>query len=237
MRRNPPACGSGGAPVAGARHAVDDRIMSAASPLPFAAVAVAAGLVSGCSALALLRRAGRPASRWCGTVLVAAALLVAGVVAWRFEGRSWLAPAYLLLAVVAVPLAVVDVAEHRIPDVIIKPGFVLALLLLGTDALHSHHAGPLLRALLAALVVYAAALALILSTREAMGLGDSKLLALSALWLGYLGWDRVLAGLLLAFAAAALVAGVLILAGRRGARLPMAPFLLLGTLAAVLATR
>lgn len=202
-----------------------------------AAVAVGVGLVSGCGAEALVRRAGRPASRWRSALLVVGALVVAGAVAWRFEGRLSLAPAYFLLALVAVPLAAVDVAEHRIPDVIVKPAFLLALLLLAAHALPTRQEVPLLRALLAALAVYAAALALILITREAMGFGDGKLLAASALWLGYLGSGRVLEGLLLAFAAAALAAGALVVSGRRQARLPMAPFLLLGTLVAVLAAR
>lgn len=211
--------------------------MPAASSLPLAAVAVAVALASGCGAEVLVRRAGRPASLRRAAVLVTGAFATSGAVAWRFEGRPWLAPTYFLLALVAVPLAAVDMAEHRIPDAIVKPGFLLALLLLAAHALHTRHAGSLLRALLAALVVYAASLALILGTREAMGWGDGKLLALSALWLGYLGWSRVLEGLLLAFAAAGLAAGALVASGRRGERLPMAPFLLLGTLVAVLAAR
>lgn len=47
----------------------------------------------------------------------------------------------------------------------------------------------------------------------------------------------MLEGLLLAFAAAALAAGALVVSGRRQARVPMASFLLLGTLVAVLAAR
>lgn len=224
-------------PVADQRRPIDDRFMVAASSLSLAAVAVAVGLASGCGAQFLVRRAGRPVSHWRTAALVAAALVIAGAVARRFEGLPWLAPTYLLLALVAVPLAAVDVAEHRIPDVIVRPTFLLAVLLLAAHALHTRQEAPLLRALLAALVVYAAALALILATREAMGFGDGKLLAVSALLLGYLGWSRVLEGLLLAFVAAALAAGGLVASGRRQARLPMAPFLLLGTLVAVLATR
>jgi leader peptidase (prepilin peptidase) / N-methyltransferase len=211
--------------------------MVAASSPSLAAVAVGVGLVSGCGAEVLVRQAGLSASRWRSALLVAGALVVAGTVAWRFEGRPWLAPAYFLLALVAVPLAAVDAAEHRIPDAIVKPAFLLAVLLLAAHALHTRQAGPLLRALLAALVVYAAALVLIVGTREAMGWGDSKLLAISALWLGYLGWGRVLEGLLLAFVGAALAAGALVAAGRRGERLPLAPFALLGALVAVLTAR
>lgn len=159
-------------PVADQRRPIDDRFMVAASSLSLATAAVAVGLASGCGAQVLVRRAGRPASRWRVAALVAAALVIAGAVAWRFEGLSWLAPAYFLLALVAMPLAAVDVAEHRIPDVIVKPAFLLAVLLLSSHALHTRQEGPLLRALLAALAVYAAALALIFATREAMGFGD-----------------------------------------------------------------
>jgi leader peptidase (prepilin peptidase)/N-methyltransferase len=228
-------CGLGHAPVAGERRSIHDRGVFAAPSLSLTVGAVVSGLASGYGAWAFVRRAGRPVSRWLAAALVAGALVVAGAVAWRFDGREWLAPAYFLLALVAVPLAAVDAAEHRIPDVIVKPTFALALLLLAAHALHTRQASPLVRAVLAALVVYAAAFALILGAREAMGWGDGKILAVSALWLGYLGWSRVLEGLLLSFVAAALVAGVLVTRGRRGARLPMAPFLLLGTLVAVLA--
>lgn len=211
--------------------------MSAACVSWLAAVTVVAGSGSGYGAQVLLRRFGSAGPRWRPTALIALGLLAAGAVAWRFVDHLSLYPAYLLLAVIAVPLGAVDVAERRIPDAIVKPAFLLAAALLVVDAVRAHQTGALLRALLAAAVVYAAALVLILSAEASMGWGDGKLSALIALLLGYLGWGRVLLGLLLAFATAALAAGGLLLGGRRGARLPLAPFLLFGTLAAVVAAR
>lgn len=221
--------------VAKVRGSTDDRDMSAACVSWLTAVTVAAGSGSGYGAQVLLRRSGSTGTRWRPVVLIALGLLAAGAVGWRFAERLSLYPAYLLLAVIAVPLAAVDAAERRIPDAIVKPAFLLVAALLAVDAVRAHQGVALLRAFVAAAVVYAAALVLILSAEESMGWGDVKLLALSALLLGYLGWGRVLGGLLLAFATAALVAGGLVMCGHRGARLPLAPFLLCGTLAAVLA--
>ncbi|MBS2966542.1 prepilin peptidase [Actinocrinis puniceicyclus] len=216
---------------------VHDRDMSAASVARFAVVAATAGLASGYGTRALLCSSRVTVSRWRTYVLIAVGAASAGAVTWRFADRGWLYPAYLLLAVAAVPLTAVDVVEHRIPDAIVKPSFVLAVALLGAEALHTHQAWPIVRAGMAAGAVYAAFLVLIISTEESMGWGDGKLLAFSALFLGYLGWERLLAGLLLTFAGAAIVAGGKALSGRRGARLPLAPFLLLGTLTAIIARR
>lgn len=222
--------------VADVRGSTDDRDMSAACVSWLTTVTVAAGSGSGYGAQVLLRRSGSTGACWRPAVLMALGLLATGAVGWRFAERLSLYPAYLLLAVIAVPLAAVDAAERRIPDAIVKPAFLLAAALLAVEAVRAHQGGALLRAFVAAAAVYAAALVLILSAEESMGWGDGKLLALSALLLGYLGWGRVLEGLLLAFVTAALVAGSLVISGHRGARLPLAPFLLCGTLAAVLAT-
>jgi leader peptidase (prepilin peptidase) / N-methyltransferase len=221
--------------VADVRGSIDDRDMSAACVSWLAAVTVAAGSGSGYGAQVLLRRSGSAGARRRPAVLIALGLLAVGAVGWRFAERLSLYPAYLLLAVIAVPLAAFDTAERRIPDAIVMPAFLLAAALLAVDAVRAHQSGALLRAFLAAAAVYAAALVLILSAEESMGWGDGKLSALLAFLLGYLGWGRVLEGLLLAFVAAALVAGGLVLSGHRGARLPLAPFLLCGTLVAVLA--
>jgi leader peptidase (prepilin peptidase)/N-methyltransferase len=146
--------------------------MSAASISWLAVVSLVAGLSSGFGAEMLVRRCGSTAPRWRPAVLIALALLVSGAVSWRFADRLSHYPAYLLLAVVAVPLAVLDMVERRVPDAIVKPGFLLAAVLLAAGALHTHQPGSLLRAILAAVFAYAAAIVLIVSTKESMGWGD-----------------------------------------------------------------
>lgn len=207
------------------------------SALCLTVAATVTGLGSGYGARVLVRRTAAATPRWFTVALLVAGVAAAGAVTWRFADRPSQYPAYLLLAALSLPLAAVDAAEHRIPDAIVKPGFLLAVALLGADALHTHQTGPLFRAVLAAVAVTVTAVLLIVGTEESMGWGDGKLLAFSALFLGYLGWGRVLEGFLLSFTGAALVAGGLSLIRRRGARLPLAPYLLLGTLIAVVARR
>ncbi len=195
------------------------------------------GVVSGCGGEALVRRARPAVGSGRGVLLVALAALVVTVAAWRVGGCGvWWQAAVLLLAVVAVPLSAVDLVEQRIPDVVLAPAFALGVVLLGLEAASPHHAGALVRALLAAVVLYVGALALLLVVRDSLGYGDVKALAYQGLYAGFVGWGRVLGALLLTFAAAAVAA--LALAVRRGGgrtrRLAFAPYTLGAMLAAAL---
>ena len=166
-----------------------------------------------------------------------AAVLVVGAAAWRLaDAGIWWQAAVLALAVAAVPLSAVDVAEQHIPDLVLAPAFALALVLLGADAADGHHGGALLRAVLAVLALYAGALVLLLAARDSLGFGDVKALSYQGAYTGYLGWGRVLGALLLAFTAAALAAAVLaaVRHSGRAARLAFAPYLVGATLAVVL---
>lgn len=221
--------------VAACRRPGDDRCVSGAQlPLVLAPVL---GVVSGCAAEALVRRTRPARSAGRGVLLVAAAVLVVGAAAWRTPGDgAWWRVAVLALAVAAVPLSAVDLAEQRIPDLVLYPAFSFAALLLGADAAANHSDGAFVRALLAAAALYAGALALLLAARDSLGYGDVKAFAYQGLYTGYLGWGRVLAALLLALTAAAAVALVLIVsrAADQSRRLAFAPYLLGATLTAVL---
>lgn len=195
------------------------------------------GAASAYGAEALLRRPGRTANcRRLVLLTVVAAALVAAT-AWRVAGAApWWQAAVLVLAVVAVPLSAVDLAEQRIPALVLGPAFALGLLLLAVDAATGHHGGAFVRALLAAAALYGGALVLLLAARDSLGYGDVKALAYQGLYTGYLGWGRVLSALLLTFTAAALAAVALAAArGREGSRrLAFAPHLLGATLTVVL---
>jgi len=194
------------------------------------------GAASGCGAEALVRRAGRPAS-WRGPLLLVSAVAVVAVTAWRVAGAgAWWQAEVLVLAVVAAPLSVVDLAKQRIPNLMLGPAFGLGLLLLSLDAAAGHHSGALVRALLAAAALYTGALVLLLAARDSLGYGDVKALAYQGFYTGYLDWGRVLSALLLTFTAAALTAIALAaVRGRQDARrLAFAPYLLGATLIAVL---
>lgn len=201
------------------------------------AVAPVLGVVSGCGAEVLVRRA-RPAVGWGRLVLlVAVAVLVVGVAAWRIAGAGgWWQSAVLVLAVVVVPLSAVDLSEQRVPDVVLVPAFALGMVLLGLDAVTRHHGAALVRGVLAAVALYAGALVLLLAARDSLGYGDVKSLAYLGVYTGYLGWGRVLGALLLTFAAAAVAALAMRARGGGGGsrRIAFAPYTLGAMLAAVL---
>jgi leader peptidase (prepilin peptidase) / N-methyltransferase len=169
-----------------------------------------------------------------GLALLAAALLAAGAV--RF-GWSALLPAYCYLALVSIPLAVIDARSGRLPDRLTLPSYPIALALLGGAALAvpqggEHYLGALLG--LAACVLFYGVLWLI--SPASIGLGDVKLAGVLGLCLGWFGARATLAGLLGGFVLAA-VAGVILIAARRATRkthIPFGPFMLAATLAVLL---
>ncbi|MFI6261534.1 prepilin peptidase [Micromonospora sp. NPDC051006] len=137
----------------------------------------------------------------------------------------------------AVPLCFVDVAVHRLPDRLTYPAAAGAWALLGLAALAGGGAGPWLRATLAGagLALFFAATTLLLG-RRGFGLGDAKLALGVGVLLGWYGWPVLVAGLLLALGLAALVSLGLLVAGRArwSSHLPFGPFLVLGTVGALL---
>jgi leader peptidase (prepilin peptidase) / N-methyltransferase len=159
-------------------------------------------------------------------VAIAAALLVAPVALWRFGlGPEGFVGVFFLAVLVV--LALKDLEEQRIPNVIVLPSTALVLLAVGV--LRPHHA---LEALVAAVAAAAFLFLPSLLARGGVGMGDVKL----ALLLGAaLGWGVVAA--LLIGCLAACIAGVTLLVrhgtAARKTAVPFAPFLALGAVAAI----
>ena len=146
-----------------------------------------------------------------------------------------LAPAWIALGLIAAPIVRTDLARHRIPDVLnvaaVSAGALLLLVPLDGAAYG--------RAWLAALAVTAAMLALALIGPSGLGMGDVKLAPALGLYLGYLGWNAVLVGIIAGFVFGALAALVVLvrdavarkpLGGALRTALPFGLFLLAGTL-------
>ncbi|MCK9923272.1 A24 family peptidase [Frankia sp. AgPm24] len=168
--------------------------------------------------------------------LVTAAVL-GGVVTVLHRQPSWV-PAYAWLGVVGVWLAAIDLREHRLPDPLVLPSYPVVGLLLGLAALLDDAPGRLLRAAVAGLVCFAVFLVLYRLAGGGLGRGDVKLVGLLGMALGWLGWRSVLVGMFAGIVLAGVVALGLLAARRvhRRDRLAYGPFLLAGTLLAVLAT-
>ncbi|GAB3350935.1 prepilin peptidase [Modestobacter lapidis] len=162
-------------------------------------------------------------------VVEAGTALLLALVVVRF-GLTWQLPAFLVLAVVAVLLAVIDLRHQLLPNRILLPAFAGgAVLLLGAAAATGAW-GELVRAVLGAVGLFAVFLALALVSPGGLGLGDVKLAGLLGLYLGWLGWGAVLAGGVAGFLVQAAVAVALLAVRRvrRDTELPFGPAMLVG---------
>ncbi|NIL41945.1 prepilin peptidase [Salinispora arenicola] len=156
------------------------------------------------------------------------AVTVAGV------GSTWALPAFLLLAALAVPLALVDLRVLRLPDPLVGIAVGGGTALLAIAAVADQAAPALGRGLLAAALCGVGYLTLALLPRSQLGFGDVKLGAALGLYLGWLGWQTVVVGVLLApLVNLPVVIGFLV-AGHAGRRTPVpyGPAMLVAAIAA-----
>ncbi len=155
---------------------------------------------------------------------VSAAALAA--LAFAVGGWSWLLMGLLSVAVVTWPLAATDVAQHRLPNVLVLPCYPVAAVSIAAHILATG-ASPALP-----LVVAGIALGgfVIMHLLGGMGMGDVKLAGVLGMLLGALGLTSAMVGFAAAFALGAL-AGAWAMATRQRAvthRIPFGPFLLAG---------
>lgn len=169
------------------------------------------------------------------TAVVAPATAALFLLATLRFGLSAQLPAFLCLAAAAVLLAVIDLRHHLLPDRVVLPSLGIATLLLTLAAAADGHWAALLRAVVAAAVLFLVFLILALIDPSGLGFGDVKLAALVGLSLGWLGWGAVLLGAVAGFVVQALLALVLLAARRVELRgeLPFGPAMMLGAALAI----
>jgi len=163
-----------------------------------------------------------------------AAGLALAVVAAR-ASSAWELAALAWLTLLAVPLAFIDVAVHRLPDPLTVAASVGTLALLAVAALTAHQPGHLGRAAIGAGALACFYLALSVFRPGGMGLGDAKLAVSVGAVLAWISWQAVLVGTFIAFALAAVYGGVLMVRHKatRSTHLALGPFILIGALAAI----
>lgn len=165
-------------------------------------------------------------TRLLATVLPALLLALLGA---RAVGWSPLLPAWVALALFTAPLSVIDFKLHRLPNRLVLPAAAAGAGLLVVAAAASADWHPLLRAVEAAVLVFAIFFLIFLAAP--FGLGDVKLGGLLAGYLGYLSWGYVLYGVLVGFVLASLACLPLVLARRATMKsaIPLGPALVAGT--------
>jgi leader peptidase (prepilin peptidase) / N-methyltransferase len=160
------------------------------------------------------------------TVVLAALLAGAGLLLGLRPGLG----ALVWTAGAAVVLAQVDLAVHRLPDRVVFPSIAVVTTAWLADAVVLGTWDALLRAVLAGLVAFVAAVVAALVSPGGMGFGDVKLLGLLGVLLGWFGWSVLALGVILGFVVGALGTVVLLVLRRAGWRSEVAlgPSLLLG---------
>lgn len=173
---------------------------------------------------------GTGVSWWRRPAVVTAWCVLAAALAVWARGAQPDVLAAVVLAVAGVLLAVEDFARHRLPNAVMQPTAVALVLLLAVAALLDGAWSGLLRGILAAVVCGGLYLLLALARPTGLGLGDVKLGALLGLWLGWLGWQAVVVGVLAGFVVGGVV-GLALIAVRRADRrsaIAFGPWMLLG---------
>jgi leader peptidase (prepilin peptidase)/N-methyltransferase len=181
----------------------------------------------------------RPKPSHTGWLVIAVALTWASFT-FRFGGYAhWsLLPAYLYLGAVGSALTLIDLDVHRLPDVIVLSSYPIAVVLLLVPTVVTGQWGNLVRALLAALVLFVVyfVLALVSPGGGGLGFGDVKLAGVLGLLLGWLGWGPVIVSVLAAFISGGVLALVLLLSGRvsRSSHIAFGPSMILGAWVALM---
>ncbi|RBA30647.1 prepilin peptidase [Dietzia maris] len=199
-------------------------------------IAVASAVVSGLAAAALgrwMRSLAESDSRWLRSGLHVV-LAAAGGFGAAYLALGWAdLVTFAALAVGCALLIVIDLAVFRLPDKIVLPLYPVVFGGLAVTAAMFDVWGSLGRAAAAAAALLAFYFVLALINPSGLGLGDVKLSGVLGAFLGWLGWPAVLAGTLAAFVINAVVALVLLAAGRVGAKSGIAfgPAMVIGAVA------
>ncbi|TAM92590.1 MAG: prepilin peptidase [Jatrophihabitans sp.] len=172
--------------------------------------------------------AARISARYPLVEIGTATLFVAVTV--RF-GLSAALPAYLYLAAIGITLAMIDFDVHRLPDTLVLPSYVVAVLLLMPAGAVTGDGQTALRALAGMVAVAAIYFALVVAYPYALGAGDVKLAGLLGLYLGWMSWSAVIIGAVGGLAILAVGGAFRSLAGaRRHGLLALAPAMVCATI-------
>jgi leader peptidase (prepilin peptidase)/N-methyltransferase len=168
-------------------------------------------------------------------VEVTTALLLGALAARVHPGLVLAAACWLALC--PVPLAFIDAAVRRLPDVLTGAAFAGTALLLLTAAAADGHWHVLAQAVLGGVAMVGFYLVLALINPSGMGMGDVKAAAAFGTVLAWRGWSALIAGGFAGFLFAAVYGIALLMSGRgtRKQQIPFGPFMVTGAFLVLLA--
>ena len=166
------------------------------------------------------------------------------LLSWRFADASWLELFAYLAGFAALLLAsAVDLTEYRLPDVVVLPTLGVGLVLVIISSLSDGDGGRARYAFFGALIAFGVLLVAHLISPQGMGFGDVKFAAVLGLMVGWQAGSvvdvviLVLWLFLIGFAFGTVGGLALLVVRGRNQPFPFGPFLALGTLVTVLASR
>jgi len=168
-------------------------------------------------------------------VEVTTALLLGALAARVHPGLVLAAACWLALC--SVPLAFIDAAVRRLPDVLTGAAFAGTALLLLAAAAASGHWHVLAQSVLGGAALAGFYLVLAVISPSGMGMGDVKAAAALGTMLAWRGWTALIAGGFAGFLLAAVYGIALLISGHatRKQQIPFGPFMLAGAFAVILA--
>ncbi len=136
----------------------------------------------------------------------------------------------VMAGLLLVGLSWIDIAHHRLPDLLTLPSVAVAVALVASTKLLAPESGALWRALLCGAVLAVVFALIARVSPRSMGRGDVKLVPTLGVLTGYVSALTTVVAITLAFVLGALVALVGLAARRMtmASALPFGPFLLLG---------
>lgn len=146
-------------------------------------------------------------------------------------GLTMALPAYLYLVAISITLAMIAADNMRLPDSLVLPSYVMAVLLLMPAGADLGEWYPALRAVAGLVTLSGIYFALTLAYPSILNLADVKLASLLGLYLGWMSWSALLVGALGGLMIGALGGGLRIAAQHsgRGARVTLGPWMIVGT--------
>lgn len=157
------------------------------------------------------------------------------------ERQAWslalLVVAFLYLAAVSIVLTLIDLDTRRLPNTIVLPSYIVALVLLGFVSALEGDWVPAMRAVIGMAALYAFYAILRVIRPGGMGGGDVKLAGVLGIYLGWCGWGALAVGSFAAFVLGGLF-GIALIALRRAARktaIPFGPWMIAGAWMGILA--
>jgi len=129
----------------------------------------------------------------------------------------------LILSVLTLPLIVIDITEHRLPNLLTFFGLISGILVATASSIINNNFGILFQAVALSLLSGFIFYTLNILTRGGMGMGDVKLAAMLGALMAPFGPANLFAGFVFAFLIGSIIS-IALLISRRASRKSMIPF-------------